>query len=92
MQTVTSETNKALHDLLTAFGERRGVGVLCNTSLNFKGMGFINRMSDLVAYCEATGIEHFVVGDAWFSRIGGPEPTVVRSGLVSSFQVPSRLR
>jgi hydroxymethyl cephem carbamoyltransferase len=65
-QTVTQESNKPLHDLLTVFSERYGVGVLCNTSLNYKRMGFINRMSDLVHYCDSRGIDDFVVGDTWF--------------------------
>jgi hydroxymethyl cephem carbamoyltransferase len=68
VQTVTADSNTPLHDLLTAFAERTGVGVLCNTSLNFKGLGFINRMSDLVEYCGRRGLDDFVVGDAWFSR------------------------
>jgi hydroxymethyl cephem carbamoyltransferase len=69
-QTVTKETNKPLHDLLTVFGERHGVGVLCNTSLNFKGLGFINCMSDLVRYCQNRGVPEIVVGDVWFSDMG----------------------
>jgi hydroxymethyl cephem carbamoyltransferase len=69
VQTVTKESNRLLHDLLTVFGERHDVGVLCNTSLNFKVMGFINRMSDLQYYCEARGVPDMVVGDAWFQRI-----------------------
>ncbi len=68
VQTVTREGNAALYDLLTAVAEQTGVGVLCNTSLNFKGRGFINRMADLVQYCEVRGIEDFVVGDEWFTR------------------------
>jgi hydroxymethyl cephem carbamoyltransferase len=68
-QTVTEAENKPLHDLLSAFAERRGVGVLCNTSLNFKRLGFINRMSDLVKYCETRGLDDMVVGDAWFERV-----------------------
>jgi hydroxymethyl cephem carbamoyltransferase len=67
-QTVTRESNRPLHDLLTAFAERRGVGVLCNTSLNFKGFGFINRMTDLIRYCEGRKIRHCVVGQDWFIR------------------------
>jgi hydroxymethyl cephem carbamoyltransferase len=66
-QTVTTKSNKPLHDLLSAFGERHGVGVLCNTSLNFKALGFINCMSELLKYCEIRGIPEIVVGDAWFS-------------------------
>jgi hydroxymethyl cephem carbamoyltransferase len=67
---VTRETNSRLYDLLSAFADVHGVGVLCNTSLNFKGTGFINRMSELVRYCESRGVPEMVVGDAWFSRSG----------------------
>jgi hydroxymethyl cephem carbamoyltransferase len=66
VQTVSPATNEPLHRLLTAFAERRGLGVLCNTSLNFKGFGFINRMSDLIRYCEDHGVDDIVVGDAWY--------------------------
>jgi hydroxymethyl cephem carbamoyltransferase len=73
VQTVTPETNAALHRLLTAVAERRGLGALCNTSLNFKGYGFINRMSDLARYCEERGVDDMVVGDAWYRAPGaGP--------------------
>lgn len=68
-QTVSQETNPALHELLSAFAVRSGAGVLCNTSLNFNGFGFINRMSDLVAFCEARGVDHMVVGDIWYRRV-----------------------
>jgi hydroxymethyl cephem carbamoyltransferase len=66
VQTVTRESNERLHDLLSVFADCHGTGVLCNTSLNFKGRGFINRMSDLVKYCETRGISEMVVGDTWF--------------------------
>jgi hydroxymethyl cephem carbamoyltransferase len=72
VQTVTKDSNKPQHDLLSAFAERHGVGVLCNTSLNYKGMGFINRMSDLAQYCELRGVSDMVVGDAWFQRVETP--------------------
>jgi hydroxymethyl cephem carbamoyltransferase len=65
---VTQETNARLHDLLSAIAQHTGLGVLCNTSLNYKGLGFINRMSDLVNYCESRGVNDFVVGDQWFER------------------------
>jgi hydroxymethyl cephem carbamoyltransferase len=66
VQTVSARTNEPLYRLLTAFADRRGHGVLCNTSLNFKGFGFINRMSDLVRYCHQRGVGDMVVGDAWY--------------------------
>ncbi|OKI04827.1 3-hydroxymethylcephem carbamoyltransferase [Streptomyces sp. CB02923] len=70
-QTVAASGNPPLHRLLSAFAAKRGVGVLCNTSLNFNGDGFINRMSDLVLYCESRGIRDMVVGDTWYQRIEG---------------------
>lgn len=69
VQTVSQSTNRLLHDLLSAFATQTGVGVLCNTSLNFHGYGFINRMSDLVEFCDSRGIDDMIVGNAWFRRI-----------------------
>ena len=60
LQTVTSTTNKELHDLLTAFKVRTGYGVLCNTSLNFNGRGFINNIADLSTYALKHGLDGFV--------------------------------
>ena len=67
-QTVGPEQNPQLHRLLSAFASRTGIGVLCNTSLNFPGHGFINRMSDLQLFCERRGLDGMVVGDTWYRR------------------------
>lgn len=67
-QTVTLEQNPQIHALLSAFREKTGFGVLCNTSLNFSGKGFINRMSDLARYARDTGLDGFVVGDTFYRR------------------------
>jgi hydroxymethyl cephem carbamoyltransferase len=72
VQTVTKESNRPQHELLSAFADRHGVGVLCNTSLNYKRLGFINRMADLADYCESRGVPDMVVGDAWFRRVEAP--------------------
>ena len=72
-QTVTQESNPKLHDLLSVFSDRYGVGVLCNTSLNYKVKGFINRMSDLIPYCEERGVDDMVVGDSWYRRASGAD-------------------
>lgn len=61
LQTVTSTSNKLLYNLLTAFKLRTGYGVLCNTSLNFKGKGFINNITDLDIYTMEHGLDGFVV-------------------------------
>lgn len=61
IQTVSSATNRSLFDLLIAFKERTGYGVLCNTSLNFEGRGFINKIDDLAAYVRTHDLDGFVV-------------------------------
>jgi predicted NodU family carbamoyl transferase len=61
IQTVSSGTNRNLYELLVAFKARTGYGVLCNTSLNFKGRGFINKIGDLSAYAVQHNLDGFVV-------------------------------
>ncbi|HDR9828923.1 TPA: hypothetical protein QDC55_002471, partial [Burkholderia cenocepacia] len=45
-----------------------GVGVLCNTSLNFNGAGFINRTSDLARYAMEAGLDGFVARDKLYMK------------------------
>ena len=66
-QSVTAEQNPRMHALLSRFKARTGYGVLCNTSLNFKGTGFINRLSDLHRYASERGLDGYVVGDRVFT-------------------------
>ncbi len=61
IQTVSSATNSHLYELLVAFKARTGYGVLCNTSLNFKGKGFINSIADLSAYTIEHNLDGFVI-------------------------------
>jgi hydroxymethyl cephem carbamoyltransferase len=61
LQTVSPETNQRLYSLLVAFKVRTGYGVLCNTSLNFHGRGFINKISDLSLYAIKHNLDGFVV-------------------------------
>lgn len=61
IQTVSPWSNRSLYDLLVAFRARTGYGVLCNTSLNFRGRGFINRIDDLSAYAIKHKLDGFVV-------------------------------
>jgi len=69
LQTVGPGTNAQLYDLLVAFKARTGYGVLCNTSLNFKGKGFINNLADLDTYASERELDGFVVeGRAYLRR------------------------
>jgi predicted NodU family carbamoyl transferase len=61
IQTVSPESNSQMHELLEAFKLRTGYGVLCNTSLNFKGRGFINNIADLSSYTIEHGLDGFVI-------------------------------
>jgi len=69
IQTVSSATNRNLYELLIAFKTRTGYGVLCNTSLNCSGRGFINEIADLSAYVVKRSLDGFVVeGRAYLVR------------------------
>jgi predicted NodU family carbamoyl transferase len=69
LQTVSRRTNAQLYELLVAFKACTGYGVLCNTSLNFSGKGFINNLTDLDNYTAEHGLDGFVVeGRAYLRR------------------------
>jgi predicted NodU family carbamoyl transferase len=69
IQTVSQDSNAAMFDLLSAFRARTGYGVLCNTSLNFNGTGFINTAADLAAYTLRHELDGFVMeGRAYIRR------------------------
>jgi predicted NodU family carbamoyl transferase len=66
-QTVTRQQNAGMADLLEAFRDITGFSVLCNTSLNFPGRGFINRTSDLIEYGEEHGLDGYVINDTFIT-------------------------
>jgi predicted NodU family carbamoyl transferase len=61
VQTITRAQDRRTAELLEAFRAKSGFGVLCNTSLNLLGRGFINRTSDLVRYMKETNIPAMVI-------------------------------
>ncbi len=66
VQSVNREQNDRIYALLHAFKAQTGIGVLCNTSLNFKGMGFINRTSDVMTYVKQRGIDGMVINERFY--------------------------
>jgi predicted NodU family carbamoyl transferase len=68
VQTVNASQNQRMYRLLVAFKQLTGRGVLCNTSLNFKHRGFINRKSDLMRFARGNALKCVVVGDSMFQR------------------------
>lgn len=68
LQTVSEDSNPPLFNLLMEFKQRTGYGVLCNTSLNFKGRGFINSIDDLALYTSEHDLDGFVVDGKMFMK------------------------
>jgi hydroxymethyl cephem carbamoyltransferase len=68
VQSVGPDGDPRFRALLEAQSRHTGYGVLCNTSLNYKGYGFINRAADLFSYCEAHRIDHAVIDGEWYRR------------------------
>lgn len=67
VQTVGRATVPRLTQLLDAVRTAGALPVLCNTSLNFPGFGFINRFSELAQYANERGLDGFVVENRmWF--------------------------
>ena len=76
IQTVSSESNQNLYKLMVAFKARTGYGVLCNTSLNFNGRGFINKIKDLSAltspsFCTRANERVYITARGCETEFGG---------------------
>ena len=65
VQMVEKGDNEFIWQILHQFGAMTGVDVLCNTSLNFNGKGFIDDVRELVAYCGERGIKRAVCDDVY---------------------------
>lgn len=65
VQVVARDDNPLLWSILDCFGARTGVPVLCNTSLNFKGRGFIDDVDDLLRFCAETGVRRAIIDDCY---------------------------
>lgn len=68
-QSVTATQNYQLHKLLTEFKKITGLSVLCNTSLNFNGYGFLNRLSHLHEFAVQHELNGFIFEDRMFMRL-----------------------
>jgi carbamoyltransferase len=63
VHTVNRETNPKYHALISAFGERSGVPVLLNTSLNDNGEPIAESPEDAVRCFLGTGLDAIIVGN-----------------------------
>ncbi|MBL6445756.1 3-hydroxymethylcephem carbamoyltransferase [Fulvivirga sp. 29W222] len=68
VQTVTQTSNAHLYNILNAFKYETGFGVLCNTSLNFLGVGFINSLHDIKHFVGTTDLDGFITDDSIYLK------------------------
>lgn len=68
VQVVEQHDNPFIWKLLNKFGKHTGVPILCNTSLNFRGMGFLDNVADLLRFCAEAGVHRAVV-DNYFVKL-----------------------
>ena len=62
-QTVTSEVNGPLYDLIKKFYEKTGVPIILNTSFNVMGEPIVETPADALATFLSTGIDYCVLED-----------------------------
>jgi hydroxymethyl cephem carbamoyltransferase len=68
LQTVDDESAGHLSAVFAAMADAGLVPVLCNTSLNFKGRGFVNRVSDLAAYAAEQDLVGYAIDGTYYRR------------------------
>ena len=75
-QTVAEADDPRLYAAVSAFAERTGVPLLCNTSLNAKGEPIIQTASEAIAFCLAKGVDVVYANGTRIELApgAGPEP------------------
>ena len=68
VQTVTREQNEFLYDLITAFEDAAGHGVLLNTSFNVAGKPILNTISDAMKVLESTQMDYLIIEDFYYGK------------------------
>ncbi len=73
VQTVSRETNPDYHDLIKAFDEATGYGVIVNTSFNVRGEPIVCTPRDAYTCFMRTEMDYLVLGCYLLSKVGQPE-------------------
>lgn len=68
IQTVRREDNARYYDLIAAFKQRTGIGILLNTSLNRRGMPIVETPEDAVLLFLFSGFDMLVIGDTLVTK------------------------
>ncbi len=69
-QVVSKKTNAWIHDVLVAFRQYSGVGVLINTSFNRHGLPIVGAPADAVYHLREGWIDGLAIGDYYVTRRG----------------------
>jgi carbamoyltransferase len=72
IQTVHPETNPDFHQLLLAFKELTGTGLLVNTSFNVRGEPIVCTPADAYRCFMRTGLDYLVIGNYIFDKTQQP--------------------
>ena len=67
-QTVSKETNSLYWELLNEFGNKTGVPVLINTSLNLRGEPIVNSIQDCLRRFYSSKIDYLCIGKILISK------------------------
>ena len=73
IQTVTSEQNQKLHNLLTAFMKFTECPVLINTSFNVRGEPIVNTPEEAYLCFMRTNMDYLVLGNCLLAKAAQPE-------------------
>jgi carbamoyltransferase len=73
IQTVSRDTNPDYHDLIEAFEERTGCGVIVNTSFNVRGEPIVCTPADAYRCFMRTHIDYLVLGPFLLGKAEQPE-------------------
>ncbi len=73
IQTVSSNTNKRYHALLTEFDKQTGCPVVLNTSFNVRGEPIVNTPSDAYRCFMGTNLDCLCIGDFFLQKTNQPK-------------------
>ena len=68
VQTVTRDQNPWLYDLLTEMDNKKGIGVLLNTSFNVAGKPILSTVADAFKIFEESQMDSLLINDYYFKK------------------------
>ncbi|MEM7035808.1 MAG: carbamoyltransferase [Bacteroidota bacterium] len=72
IQTVSAQTNPRYHQLIAAFKQQTGFGLVVNTSFNVRGEPIVCTPTDAYTCLMRTEMDYLVVGDYLFAKTAQP--------------------